>query len=97
MPQSSLYDLSDETIVKAALNAADILSGMGYTGKHGSIHLLQLNLQTNTITAILHNIIAWQINQLDNKWIFKPKGVPLLICSIIVEKESRLKPPPINT
>jgi len=60
-----MAELRDETVRKAVLRAADILSGMGYTGPHGSIHLLDLNLQSNTITSILHNMIAWQISKLD--------------------------------
>ena len=67
----------DSNIVRdAALRAAEILSGMGYHGKHGSIHLLRLNLQTNTLTAILHNMIAWQISELDNRWELHAKGGP---------------------
>lgn len=76
MKIKKLCYLEDNVIIKATLNAANILSGMGYTGKHGSIHLLELNLQTNTITAILHNIIAWQISKIDQRWTFKPKGGP---------------------
>lgn len=63
-----------DAILKASLAAAEIISGMGYTGTHGSIHLLKLNTQTNTITAILHNLIAWQISVLDTRWLFHPKG-----------------------
>lgn len=66
--------LKPETVKEACLTAAEILAGMGYTGRHGSIHLLRLNLQSNTVTAILHNMIAWQISQLDPRWEFKPKG-----------------------
>jgi len=58
------------------LRAAEILSGMGYMGRYGSVHLLKLNLQSNTVTAILHNMVAWQISQLDKGWAFKPKGGP---------------------
>ncbi|HEX77064.1 MAG TPA: hypothetical protein G4O03_01435 [Dehalococcoidia bacterium] len=65
----------DANIVRdAALRAAEILTGMGYHGKYGSVHLLRLNIQTNTLTAILHNMIAWQISELDNRWKFYPKG-----------------------
>lgn len=67
-------DLSDETIITATLNAVEILSGMGYLGRHGSIHLLELKLQTSTVTATLHNLVAWQISRLDPRWTFKPKG-----------------------
>jgi len=66
--------LRDDAVIGAALAAAEIMAGMGYTGNHGSIHLLQLNTQTNTITAILHNLIAWQISLLDTRWVFHPKG-----------------------
>jgi hypothetical protein len=66
--------LKPEIVREACLRAAEILSGMGYTGRYGSVHLLRLNLQSNTITAILHNLIAWQISELDKKWSFKPKG-----------------------
>ncbi len=52
-----------------------MLSGIGYTGRFGAFHLLRdLNLQTNTVTAILHNMVAWQISQLDPRWTFHPKG-----------------------
>lgn len=51
-----------------------MLSGVGYTGKYGSFHLLDLNLQSNTVTAILHNMVAWEISQLDPAWTFHPKG-----------------------
>jgi hypothetical protein len=54
-------DLDPEQVKKACLDAADMISGMGYHGSHGSFHLLDLNLQANTVTAILHNMIAWQI------------------------------------
>src|SRR5258705_673540 len=67
-------DVRDEIVKNAVQRAADILSGMGYTGPHGSIHLLDLNLQSNTITGILHNMIAWQISKLDSRWEFHPKG-----------------------
>jgi hypothetical protein len=67
-------DLADKVIINAALRAAEILSGMGYNGRYGSIHLLHLRLQMNTVTAILHNLIAWQISQLDVRWTFFPKG-----------------------
>lgn len=30
----------------------------------------------NTLSAILHNMIAWQISQLDNRWTFHDKGDP---------------------
>lgn len=68
------YDLDSATVRQAAHRAAEMLTGMGYTGRWGSIHLLQLRLQRNTITAILHNLIAWQISQLDSRWTFNPKG-----------------------
>lgn len=58
----------------AALRAAEVMAGMGYTGEYGSVHLMRLNIQTNTLTAILHNLIAWQISQLDTEWVFHPKG-----------------------
>lgn len=66
--------IDTDAIVRASLAASEIISGMGYTGTHGSIHLLKLNTQTNTITAILHNLIAWQISTLDSRWTFHPKG-----------------------
>jgi len=68
--------LDPKIVIDATLRAAEILSGMGYQGKYGSVHLLSLNIQTNTLTAILHNMIAWQISQLDNKWTFHMKGGP---------------------
>jgi hypothetical protein len=68
--------LASELVRKATLRAAEILTGMGYHGRYGSVHLLKLNLQTNTVTAILHNMIAWQISELNKEWTFKPKGGP---------------------
>ena len=56
------------------MRAVEILEGMSSTGKHGSVHLLDLQLQSNTITAILHNTVARQIAELDKKWTFRPKG-----------------------
>jgi hypothetical protein len=53
--------LDSKTVIDATLRAAEILTGMGYHGKYGSVHLLRLNIQTNTLTAILHNMIAWQL------------------------------------
>ncbi len=70
----SRASLEDEVVKKAAFRAAEVLAGMGYTGKYGSIHLLGLNIQTNTITAILHNLLGWQISQLDRQWVFHEKG-----------------------
>jgi hypothetical protein len=67
-------DLDPEQVKKACLDAADMISGMGYHGSHGSFHLLDLNLQANTVTAILHNMIAWQIGRIDPRWTFRPKG-----------------------
>lgn len=67
-------ELSSDIIQKAVFQSAEILSNMGYHGTYGSIHLLQLNIQTNTLTAILHNLIAWQIGELDRRWFFHPKG-----------------------
>lgn len=68
-------ELDDEVVRQACLNAAEMLSGISYAGKFGSFHLLRdLNLQTNTVTAILHNIVAWQISRLDCRWVFRPKG-----------------------
>jgi len=66
--------LRPEVVIKASMRATDVLEGMGYIGKHGAIKLVKLNLQTNTVTAILHNMIAWQIGKLDKRWTFKPKG-----------------------
>src|SRR3972149_2031847 len=66
--------LKAETGKEAAIRAAEMLSGMGYHGKYGSVHLLNLNLQRNTVTAIFHNMLAWQISQLDPRWAFHPKG-----------------------
>jgi hypothetical protein len=66
--------LDPEIVKRACFRAAEILSGMGYTGRYGSIHLLRLNLQTNTITAILHQMVAWQISQLDPTWTFHAPG-----------------------
>jgi hypothetical protein len=68
------YKLNPKTVNEAVLRAAEILSGMGYQGKYGSVHLLRLNIQANTLTAILHNMIAWQISELDPRWKFYPKG-----------------------
>jgi len=47
---------------------------MGYIGPHGSIHLLSLSIQNNTLTAILHNLLGWQVHQLDSRWTFHEKG-----------------------
>lgn len=66
--------LDANVVREATLRAAEILSGMGYHGKHGSVHLLRLNLQTNTLTAILHNMVAWQISEMDSSWIFHMRG-----------------------
>lgn len=66
--------ISDTTIKKAVFNAVDIMEGLGYTGKHGSIHLMRLGLQTNAITSIFHNLVAWQISKLDHTWKFHSKG-----------------------
>ena len=68
--------LNANVVKDATLRAAEILSGMGYHGKYGSVHLLRLNIQTNTLTAILHNMIAWQISKLDNSWTFHMRGGP---------------------
>jgi hypothetical protein len=68
--------LSSKTVIAATLRAAEILTGMGYHGKYGSVHLLRLNIQTNTLTAILHNMIAWQLSELDDRWTFHAKGGP---------------------
>jgi len=66
--------LDPAIVIQAALRAAEMLSGMGYHGRYGSVHLLNLNLQSNTVTAIYHNMIAWQISRLDPRWEFHPKG-----------------------
>jgi len=66
--------IKPDIVRMAAERAAEILSGMGYQGRYGSVHLLRLNLQSNTVTAILHNLIGWQISEIDNQWTFKPKG-----------------------
>lgn len=66
--------LDSKIVIDATLRAAEVLAGMGYHGKYGSVHLLRLNIQTNTLTAILHNMIAWQISELDKKWTFHGKG-----------------------
>ena len=66
--------LKPEVVKQTCLRAAEMLSGLGYTGSHGSVHLLRLKLQSNTVTAILHNMVAWQISRLDKRWVFKPKG-----------------------
>ena len=74
MPPSPPVDLDPECVRKACLDAADMISGMGYYGPHGSFHLLDLQLQANTVTAILHNLVAWRIGQIDPRWTFRPKG-----------------------
>src|SRR5690242_2088801 len=74
MPDSPFLELDPDCIRKACLDAADMISGMGYHGPHGSFHLLDLQLQKNTVTAILHNMIAWQIGRIDSRWTFRPKG-----------------------
>lgn len=68
------HRLKTDMVKFAALRAADIIMGMGYNGEYGSMHLLALNIQTNTLTAILHNLIAWQISELDPSWKFHPRG-----------------------
>jgi hypothetical protein len=60
--------LDPAVVRKAVFQATEILEGMGYIGKHGSIHLLDLQLQSNTVTAIPHNMVAWQIAKLDRRW-----------------------------
>lgn len=51
------------------------MQSIGYSGVLGSIHLMDLKLQTNTISAILHNLIGWQISKLSKeRWKFHPKG-----------------------
>lgn len=72
--ESKLMSLKPDKVREACIKAAEILSGMGYIGSHGSVHLLKLDLQSNTVTAILHNMVAWQISQLNSSWSFKPKG-----------------------
>ena len=69
-----MMELDPEVVRTAAFQAAEILEGMGYTGRHGSIHLLDLQLRSNTVTAILHNMVAWQIAKMDKRWTFRPKG-----------------------
>lgn len=66
--------LNSDVVKNAVFRAAEILSSMGYHGNYGSVHLLRLNIQTNTLTAILHNLITWQISELDKRWSFYPKG-----------------------
>ena len=66
--------ISADVVRQACLDASDILSGIGYTGPKGSIHLLQLKLQSNTVTSILHNMIGWQLAEHDKRWTFRPKG-----------------------
>lgn len=59
----------------SVFNAASVMQSIGYSGSLGSIHLMDLKLQTNTISAILHNLIGWQISKLSKeKWKFHPKG-----------------------
>ena len=66
--------MEPELAKEASFRAAEILSGMGYTGKYGSTHLFDLGLQANSITAILHNMIGYQVAKIDPSWEFKPKG-----------------------
>ena len=66
--------MDPELAKQASFRAAEILSGMGYTGKYGSTHLFDLGLQANSITAILHNMIGYQVAEIDPSWEFKPKG-----------------------
>jgi len=70
------YKLDPKIVIDAALAAAEMLTGMGYNGKYGSVHLLELEIQTNTLTAILHNMVAWQIAERDKRWTFHAKGGP---------------------
>ncbi len=74
MQPNAAWPIDPNVVVQAALEAAEIMTGMGYHGQHGSIHLLDLNLQRNTVTAIFHNLVAWRIGQLDPRWRFHPKG-----------------------
>jgi hypothetical protein len=69
-------ELISNTIIKnAVFSAGDIIEGMGYTGKYGSIHLMDLRLQTNAIASIFHNLIAWRISKLTkNEWVLHHKG-----------------------
>ena len=69
-----MVNLEPEVAREASFRAAEILSGMGYTGKYGSTHLFDLGLQANSITAILHNMIGYQVAKIDPGWEFKPKG-----------------------
>ena len=66
--------IDPEIIRKAVFYARDVMQGMGYNGNHGSIHLMDLKLQTNTITSILHNLIGYQISRLSTVWTFHPRG-----------------------
>jgi len=66
--------ISDSTLYKAVFQASEMMQGLGYTGKNGSIHLMNLGLQTNAITSIFHNLIAWQIARIGHGWKFHPKG-----------------------
>lgn len=65
---------SPDVVKRSVQEAAAILSGMGYHGPLGSIHLLSLDLQRNTITAIFHNMVAWRIGENDKNWVFHAKG-----------------------
>lgn len=67
-------NLKPDVVKDAALRAAEMLSGMGYQGRYGSVHLLDLNLQSNAVTSIFHNMVAWWISRLDPRWTFHPKG-----------------------
>jgi hypothetical protein len=75
--------VAHSVIVVAAMEAAEILSGFSYSGLPcGEIRLIRDatrrnvkgKLQTNTVSAMLHNLIAWRINKNDPSWEFLPKG-----------------------
>ncbi|GEM_PF-1968170 len=74
MCPAGIPNLSSKTINQAVIDAVSSVNNSRLQIRNRRIPLLGLGLQSNTICAIIHNLVAKRISELNPKWTFRPHG-----------------------
>lgn len=56
--------IDDDIIREVIIKSAEMMKGIGYAGEFGSVHLLDIGLQSNQISSIFHGVIAWNLHNI---------------------------------
>ena len=84
--------IDDDIVKEIIVKSAEMMKGIGYAGEFGSVHLLDLGLQSNQISSIFHGIIAWNLHnigcEINSKGQLSYYGKPI---RVITTSDKRIK------